>query len=83
MALIQNKNDGEPKIYSTDANIASVKLKSDKDSRGYLYEIKAENPGETTIVVEYKGVIRTVNVTVKKLITRLSLDTESYKVRQE
>ena len=78
LALIQNKNDGEPKIYSTDANIASVKLKSDKDSRGYLYEIKAENPGETTIVVEYKGVIRTVNVTVKKLITRLSLDTESY-----
>ena len=79
LALIPNKTGKEaPKVKSSNEKVVKVKLVSSNDKRGYLYEINGVGAGSATISVDYYGVVKTLNVTVKKKNITLSLDTKKY-----
>ena len=66
LALIKNKK-GTPEVKSSDESIVKVKLVNANDSRGYLYQIDGVGAGKATISVDYRGVVKTLDVTVKNL----------------
>ncbi|MDY4061147.1 MAG: hypothetical protein SOY56_06260 [Anaerovoracaceae bacterium] len=64
LALIRDKKS-TPKVTSSRRDVAEARLVDAGDSRGYYFEVYGKSPGTSRITVEYLGVKRSFNVTVK------------------
>ena len=67
LARITDKTKGQPTVTSSDVSVAKVYLRNERDSRGYLYEIKTKKSGTAIITVNYFGTERSFILTVTEV----------------
>lgn len=72
--IYSNNRNIEPKVYTSDASVAEVRMVNSKDERGYYCEIKAIKPGKVTLSVEGGGTVKSTEVLIEKDVISFSKD---------
>ena len=76
LAKVSDKIGDTPTVKSSNTSVATARLVSTTDSRGYLFEVVGVGEGVADITVTYQGVAKKMSVIVNGL---LELDTHTYK----